>query len=136
NAQVKATQEANAIQREALANARADQAPYLQAGVSALGKLSDLAQTPLTYRPYEPTPALTPPAPLDPAAYAFHPPTVTDDPGYAFRVQQGQQALERSAAAKGMQLSGAQLKGTQRFAQDLASTEYNAAYGRAFSRNQ
>lgn len=52
------------------------------------------------------------------------------DPGYQFRLQQGQQALERSAAARGMNLSGAALKGANQYAQGLASQEYNNAYGR------
>lgn len=52
------------------------------------------------------------------------------DPGYAFRQQQGMQALERSAAARGNLLSGSTLKGIQRFGQDLASQEYQNAFNR------
>ena len=57
------------------------------------------------------------------------------DPGYAFRQQQGQQAIERSAAARGGLLSGAALKGIERFGQGLASEEYGNAYNR-FQSNQ
>ena len=52
------------------------------------------------------------------------------DPGYAFRMSEGMKGLERSAAARGGLLSGATLKGTQRFGQDLASQEYMNAFNR------
>lgn len=52
------------------------------------------------------------------------------DPGYQFRMDQGQQALERSAAARGGLLSGAALKDTARFSQGLASQDYQAAFDR------
>lgn len=52
------------------------------------------------------------------------------DPGYAFRLAEGQKALERSAAAKGMSLSGAQLKALTAYGQGMGSQEYGAAYGR------
>lgn len=52
------------------------------------------------------------------------------DPGYQFRLAEGQKALERSAAAKGMTLSGAQQKALSRYNQDFASIEYGNAYNR------
>jgi len=52
------------------------------------------------------------------------------DPGYQFRMDQGQQGLERSAAARGGLLSGAALKDTARFSQGLASQDYQAAFDR------
>jgi len=52
------------------------------------------------------------------------------DPGYGFRMSEGMKALERSAAARGGLLSGATLKGIQRFGQDLASQEYTNAFNR------
>lgn len=52
------------------------------------------------------------------------------DPGYAFRQAEGMKALERSAAARGGLLSGAMMKGIQRFGQDLASQEYQNAFNR------
>lgn len=54
----------------------------------------------------------------------------TRDPGYDFRLQQGQQALDRSAAARGGVLSGAAIKGQTRYGQDYASGEYQNAYNR------
>lgn len=52
------------------------------------------------------------------------------DPGYGFRMSEGMKALERSAAARGGLLSGATLKGIQRFGQDLGSQEYMNAFNR------
>lgn len=52
------------------------------------------------------------------------------DPGYGFRMSEGMKALERSAAARGGLLSGAALKGIQRFGQDLGSQEYMNAFNR------
>lgn len=52
------------------------------------------------------------------------------DPGYAFRMSEGMKGLERSAAARGGLLSGATMKGIQRFGQDLASQEYQNAFNR------
>ena len=52
------------------------------------------------------------------------------DPGYAFRLSEGMKALDRTAAARGGLLSGATLKGAQRYNQGLASQEYENAYNR------
>lgn len=56
---------------------------------------------------------------------------LTQDPGYAFRMSEGLKALDRQAAARGGLISGAALKGAQRYGQDLASQEYGNAYQRA-----
>lgn len=52
------------------------------------------------------------------------------DPSYQFRLDQNLGAIENSAAARGMQLSGSTLKDLSRFSQDYASQEYGNAYGR------
>ena len=52
------------------------------------------------------------------------------DPGYQFRMDEGTKALDRSAAAKGTLLSGAQTKATQAFGQGLASEEYGNYFNR------
>lgn len=46
-------------------------------------------------------------------------------PGYQFAVQEGQQGLDRSLAARGMTRSGAYDKATMRFRQGLADQNYN-----------
>lgn len=60
----------------------------------------------------------------------------TADPGYAFRLSEGMKALERSAAARGGLLSGAQMKGISRFGQDLASQEYQNAFNRYYAERE
>jgi hypothetical protein len=52
------------------------------------------------------------------------------DPGYAFRLSEGQKALERSAAARGGLLSGGTGKALERFGQDYGSQEYTNAFNR------
>lgn len=52
------------------------------------------------------------------------------DPGYQFRLEQGAKALERAGAARGGQLSGAQLKGLTDYNSGMASQEYGNAYNR------
>lgn len=64
------------------------------------------------------------------ASAEFTPAQFQVDPGYAFRMSEGMKGLERSAAARGGLLSGAALKGIQRYGQDLASQEYQNAFNR------
>jgi len=74
--------------------------------------------------------------PNDPAYGSLTDPfTVEDfydyaDPGYAFRLQQGKQAVLNSAAAGSGSMSGAALKDLLTFNQDYASTEYGNAFNR------
>lgn len=63
-------------------------------------------------------------------------------PGYQFQLQQGQQALGQTAAARGGLLSGAQQKASQNYAQQQAATGFQSAweraqqaYGTAFAQN-
>jgi len=52
------------------------------------------------------------------------------DPGYAFRVSEGQKALDRQAAARGGLISGGALKAAARYGQDMGSQEYTNAFNR------
>lgn len=52
------------------------------------------------------------------------------DPGYQFRLQQGMNGIQGSAAAGGGLLSGATLKALNTYNSDMASQEYNNAYTR------
>lgn len=79
------------------------QAPWRQAGVNALGKLQS----------------------GDVMGQM--------DPSYQFQLSEGMKALDRTAAARGGLLSGATLKGAQRYGQGLASQEYGNAYNRLAS---
>jgi hypothetical protein len=52
------------------------------------------------------------------------------DPSYDFRFKQGQQALERSQASKGLLGSGAAAQELVQYGQGMASTEYGAQFNR------
>lgn len=52
------------------------------------------------------------------------------DPGYAFRLQQGNQALVNAASAGSGAFSGAALKDLLAYNQDMASQEYGNAFNR------
>lgn len=84
------------------------QEPWRQAGMTALNKLTPLATE---YTPF--------------GMAQFQ-----ADPGYGFRLSEGQKALERSAAARGGLMSGAALKAATRFGQDMGSQEYMNAFNR------
>ena len=56
-----------------------------------------------------------------------------NDPSYAWRFQQGQQAVERSAAAKGLLQSGNAAIELQQYGQGMASQEYGAQLNRTLS---
>ena len=70
-----------------------------------------------------------------PAAFSF---TAEDfnkfqDPGYAFRLAEGNKALNQSAAARGGLISGNALKAAQRYGQEMGSQEFQNAYNRALT---
>ena len=54
----------------------------------------------------------------------------TADPGYGFRLAEGQKALDRQAAARGGLISGGALKAAQRYGQEMGSQEYTNAFNR------
>lgn len=91
---------------------RADQAQYREAGYSALSQLSGAS------------------APGGEFNRNFSMADYEQDPGYQFRISQGEQAINRSAGAAGSRYSGATLKALQRFNSDLASQEFGNAYNR------
>lgn len=68
-----------------------------------------------------------------PQTFQFTEQDLYADPSYGFRVEQGQKALERSAAARGQLFSGATGQALQDYGQNMASTEYDNAYRRAFN---
>jgi hypothetical protein len=107
-AQAGAADRAADLQRDQFERQVELQAPFREAGITALNKLVPLATN---YTPF--------------GMSQFQ-----ADPGYAFRMSEGMKGLERSAAARGGLLSGATLKGIQRFGQDLGSQEYMNAFNR------
>jgi hypothetical protein len=60
----------------------------------------------------------------------------TADPGYAFRLSEGQKALERQSAARGGLMSGGALKAATRFGQEMGSQEFQNAFNRYYAERQ
>jgi hypothetical protein len=58
------------------------------------------------------------------------PSSINKDPQHQFLLNQGMQARDRSAAARGGLYSGAQMKGAERFGQDLGNTSFDRILGR------
>ena len=98
---------------------KAQQAPYLQQGQAAIGKLGSLMGGTDPFKDYLAKAGLS--------GGQFN----QNNPQYQFLLKQGQQALDRSAAARGMGYSGAQMKAAQQFGQGLASQQYDKEYSRA-----
>lgn len=60
----------------------------------------------------------------------FTPSDLTTDPSYKWRLDQGEKALQASAAARGGLLTGQGLKDISDYGQNAASQEYQAAFDR------
>lgn len=103
-----ATNQATQLQREIWQAQQEQQKPWLQAGQTALNALTPLATN------YQ----------------RFGMDQFQQDPGYAFRLSEGQKALDRQAAARGGLISGGALKAAQRYGQEMGSQEYQNAFNR------
>jgi hypothetical protein len=66
---------------------------------------------------------------------SFNPEQLTEDPGYNFRLDEGQKALERRLAAQGKTFSPEAAKALSSYNQGMASQEYGNAYNR-YNQNQ
>lgn len=106
-AQAGAARDAAALSNEQFQQTRQDQMPWLQAGGRALTKLEGAVD----YTPF--------------GMSQFQ-----ADPGYAFRLSEGQKALDRSAAARGGLISGNALKAATGYGQEMGSQEYQNAFNR------
>jgi hypothetical protein len=76
---------------------------------------------------------------MQPYSEKFTAPTAAteqNDPGYQFRLNEGEKALQNSAAAKGTLLNGATAAGINAYGQDYASNEYGNVYNRALGEYQ
>lgn len=105
--QLQAAQLATNTQEDIYGQTKATLAPFVTAGTGALTQLQSLLG-------------------LNPSGAQGALSTLQNLPGYQFNVQQGQQALDRSAASRGMLLSGGQVKDSQAFGQGLASSQFNS----------
>jgi hypothetical protein len=114
-------------------------APWMTGGLGSFSQLTQGTQPGGSLvTPFGET--YTQPAPFSYAAFnapaPFTAPTGVDesnDPGYQFRLQQGQQALTRGQAAGGGAFSGGTLQALTRYGQDYASNEYQNVYNRALT---
>lgn len=61
----------------------------------------------------------------------FTPEQLQMDPGYAFRLAEGEKALERMQAARGQYLGGGAIRAGTRYGQEMGSQEYMNAFNRA-----
>jgi hypothetical protein len=91
---------------------RNDQAPYRQAGYTALNSIGQQQANGTGF------------------AAPFTQSNFQSDPGYQFQLQQGNDAIERSAASRGGLLSGAAGKALAGYTTGLANTTYGDAYNR------
>jgi len=105
--QANAAGQAADLQREQFDRQMELQAPFREAGVRALGKLEGASE----YTPF--------------GMGQFQ-----ADPGYAFRLTEGQKALNASAAARGGLISGNALSAASRYGQEMGSQEYQNAFNR------
>jgi len=121
--QYQEAQDALKFQEQQWNTQQQNEAPWLHAGQGAITNLSSL---------------------LDSGAFApwtqqFQAPTAAQaaqTPGYQFQLQQGEQALQNSAAAAGGALSTGTLKNIENYGQGLASTNYQQTYNNALQQYQ
>lgn len=111
DAQYAATQQALAEQRKAYEEAKSGLSPYTQMGTDSTALISRLFG--LGGQPSDMSSFFT-------------------SPGYKFRLQQGEDAIGRSAAANGGLFSGATGKALNDYAQGQASQEFNSYLDRLF----
>jgi hypothetical protein len=96
---LQAVRETNALQEKMYNQGREDTRPWREEGSNALYKLKDM----MTKGPGE----------------------FVESPGYQFRLEEGQKAIERGAAARGNLMGGANQKAITRYGQDFASGEFS-----------
>jgi hypothetical protein len=134
NIQADATQAAQDAQERMYEKQVQLNEPFRLAGVASQNRLMELLgiRSPTAAAGTTSSEFVTDPNSPDFGKYArdFGAADFETDPGYAFRLSEGMKALDRTAAARGGLLSGATLKGAQRFNQGLASQEYENAYNR------
>ena len=119
-AQTQAAEKAAAEQKAMFDEQVRLQAPFREAGLTAQNKL--MSYLGLSGAPGD--------AGYGKYAGDFTMQDFTTDPGYAFRLAEGNKALDRTAAARGGLLSGGAMKAAQRYGQDMGSQEYMNAFNR------
>lgn len=112
--QANAADRATAAQQEALAQQMELQKPFTEAGTTAVNQLS----------------AMTQPGGAATKEFSYGPFNYQADPGYAFRMKEGLNAMNATAAARGGLISGNALKAGQVYGQEMGSQEYGNAFNR------
>ena len=120
NIQAQSAREAQALQKQMYEQQVAGQEPFRQAGITGQNRLME----------YLGLGGNAGAAGYGKYGRDFGMSDFQSDPGYAFRLGEGQKALERSAAARGGLISGGALKAATRYGQDMGSQEYQNAYNR------
>jgi hypothetical protein len=130
NLQSQAATNSLAFTKQQYATQQQQQAPYVAAGQGAIKSLaSQTAPGGALNTPYSKT--FNAPAPFSFTAADFQ-----QDPAYQFNLAQGQQAIQRSAAAQGGVLSAGTQKALAGYTQGMAGNEWQNAYGNAFNTYQ
>jgi Chaperone of endosialidase len=114
NEQLQAAQLASQTQLQMYNQTRSDLSPYLSTGTSALSQLSSLFGLGGTN-------GTAGTGPTNATAQNTLS-ALQNYPGYQFQYNQGLQALDRSAASRGLLLSGAQVKDAQTYGQGVAQS--------------
>ena len=120
NTQAAATDRAGELQKQMFEEQNRLQEPFRQGGMAAQNKL-------LTYFGL---PGGTEGGDFGRYSRDFGMSDFTTDPGYGFRLAEGQKALDRQAAARGGLISGGALKAAQRYGQEMGSQEFTNAFNR------
>lgn len=107
-AQTAGTAQGNQALTSAYGNSQGYLSPYAQAGNTALSQLSS-------------------------GQLMDGNQVLQNDPGYQFRLDQGNKAVNQAAAARGMGNSGQTMKALSDYGQNYASGEYNNAYNRQYT---
>jgi hypothetical protein len=120
-AQTQAAEQASQVQREIFEKQTELQEPFRQAGMTAQNELLRM----LGLGGEAGTPG------YGTIGAPFTAEQMQMDPGYAFRLAEGEKALERMQAARGQLLGGGAIKAGVRYGQEMGSQEYMNAFNRA-----
>lgn len=111
-AQTDAANAANAMEERMYNQSRQDQMPWMEQGKTSLNQLAQLMQ------------------PGGELSRRFSQQDFQTDPGYQFRLEQGNKGMMNALNARGLGGSGAMVKEAAKYNQGMASDEYTNAYNR------
>jgi hypothetical protein len=115
NTQAQAAEDAAHLQNDQWNQTQANLQPYMDLGSSYINPLKAALSNPMLTQQFS--------APTEGQAQAT--------PGYQFTLNQGLKSVQNSAAARGLGVSGAALKGAASYTTGLADSTYNDVFNRA-----